>query len=779
MKLINKYLFFSILIISVFFSGKQIFAQTKTEDALRAEWIYNIAAGVTWENEANITSYTIGVFSSKNIFTELQKLAKNRSIKGRPVEVVRYLNYNEIQANHIVYVSRNENAYLGFVYQNLKGKNVLIMSDRSKQPEYSIINFLKQEKKGAKPFELNVRLAEQNHIQLSRQLLKIGGNREVLQKIYAETNRKLLAEQKALEEKKKEIAEKERLLQEQEARIKAQRDSIASKENLISAKEGELQEQNMRLDSMTQEIENQRENLKKNLTILEQLSKNIERQRQLAELQRDSMNRASKELRAKQEEIRKIDEQLGKTEKTVATQKNIIYFAVAALVIFLFLGIIIVNGYINKQKINKQLSEQYVAINSQKDEIQNQAKQLESVNTELEKLSIVASETDNAVTIMDVKGNFLWVNAGFTRMYGYTLQLLRNELGDNIVGASNNPEIRNLINNIIETKQTGSYQNLNRTRTGKEIWVQTTITPILDENNEVVKLISIDTDITTEKKSEIEIRKQKEQIEQQNELITSSINYAKNIQQAILPLPQDLEKYFDSFIIFKPRDVVSGDFYWFAEKPGKDGKPEKIFLASVDCTGHGVPGAFMSMIGSRLLSEIVLQQNITSPKDILETLDQKVKTALRQETTDNNDGMDMAVCVLEKDGDSYHITYSGAKSDLYYFSNKDNDITILSSERRSIGGTKQKRGNIMFTDKDFYLYKDDIMWLATDGIIDQNNSERKRFGTPRFIELLKNIKNLPLKEQKRLIEEALEKYQGEEEQRDDITIWGIRFSDKW
>ncbi|NOZ36374.1 MAG: DUF4154 domain-containing protein [Chlorobi bacterium] len=777
MKAQKKYLRFFILLFLFSFIFKQGSAQKISEEAQRAEWIFNISYGITWQDEANITSYTIGVFSSKAMFVELQKQAKTKKIKGKPVEVIRYLNYKDIQANHIVYVSRNENAYLGLVYQKLKGKNVLIISNRSKQEQFSILNFRKIG--DSKPFDINDRLAGENHITISRQLLKIGGSREVIQRIYAETNRKLLAEKKALEEKKKEIADKEKLLSEQEARIKAQRDSIASKENLISAKEGKLQAQNAALDSMSFEVLQQKKDLTKNQAFLKVQEQNIAKQEEFRKKLNLEILAQTKNLKDQEEKLKKNKEQLGQSQKTVATQKNIIYFAIAALVIFLFLGVIIVSSYINKQKVNKQLSEQYVAINSQKDEIQNQAKLLESVNTELEKLSIVASETDNAVTIMDVKGNFQWVNAGFTRLYGYTLQLLRNEIDDNIVGASSNPEVQNIISHIIETKQTGSYQNLSKTRNGNEIWVQTTITPILDENNEVTQLISIDTDITTEKKSEIEIRKQRDQIEIQNEEITSSINYAKTIQQAILPLAADLEKYFESFLIFKPRDVVSGDFYWFNEKTGKDGKPEKLFIATVDCTGHGVPGAFMSMIGSRLLSEIVSEQHITSPKDILEFLDKKVKAALRQETTDNNDGMDMAMCVIEKEDTSYHITYSGAKSDLYYYSHKNDDIIILSSERRSIGGTKQKRGNIKFTNKDFYLSENDIMWLSTDGIIDQNNADRKRFGTPKFIETLKEAKDLGLKEQKRLFLNKLDEHQGLEKQRDDITVWGIKFTDKW
>jgi PAS domain S-box-containing protein len=777
MKNFRKYL--SIISSFIFIFQASVKLNAQTEDEIRAQWIFNIAYGVTWENESSVSKYTIGVFSSPKAAEELKKMAASRTIKGKPVEIIRYSNYNDVEPNHIVYVSRNENAYLGFIYQKLNGKNVLVISDRSKQLEYSVIN-LRKPGEGSQPFDINSQMYRKQRLEFSQNVLRLGGDREILRAMQAETNKRLLAEQKLLEQKKQEIDEKERLLSDQENKIKNQRDSISSKEYLITAKESEIKFQNNKLDSMSFEVMQQREDLIKNQLFLKMQEEAIEHQKTIAQMQKDSMFKTSEELQRKQDEIRKIDERLGQSQETVASQKNIIYFAIGALIIFLFLGVIIVNSYLNKQKVNKQLSEQYVAINSQKNEIQNQAKQLELTNTELEKLSIVASETDNAVSILDVKGNFEWVNAGFTRMYGYTLQLLKNELDDNIVSASGNPNVKKIIQEILDTKQTGSYQNLNRTRRGQEIWAQTTITPILDDNNEVVKLITIDTDITIEKKAEIEIRKQKDQIEIQNELITSSINYAKNIQQAILPLESDLQNYFDSFVIFKPRDVVSGDFYWYAHLPATKDLSEKVFVATVDCTGHGVPGAFMSMIGSRLLNEIVVEQKITSPKEILEELDKKVKIALRQDKTDNNDGMDMAICLIEKEHNKFHITYSGAKSDLYYFSNKENDLTILSSERRSIGGAMQKRGNIEFLNKEILLQNNDMFWLATDGIIDQNNAERKRFGTPRFIELLKIGKGMDLIEQKQLIEKELNNYQGHEEQRDDITIWGIKLSEqKW
>ena len=204
MKPLSKSTLLIISFIVFSFTVNHSFAQ-QTEDEQRAHWIFNISYGVTWENEDTVETYTIGVFSSESLFDELQKLAKTETFKGKPVKIIRYLNYTDIQANHIVYVSRNENAYLGFVYQKFKGENVFIMSDQSKQPEYSILNFRKIDPKDPKPFDINSRLAAQNKIVLSRNLVRTGGSREDIQLMYAATNKKFKAEQNKLDEKRSEI----------------------------------------------------------------------------------------------------------------------------------------------------------------------------------------------------------------------------------------------------------------------------------------------------------------------------------------------------------------------------------------------------------------------------------------------------------------------------------------------------------------------------------------------------------------------------------------------
>ena len=194
----------AILILLLFFSV-QSSAQQENNITKRAENIFNLSNEVIWENENKIDTFVVGVFSSENIFNELKKTAEVRKIKKKTVEIIRYLDYEDIRANHIVYVSGNENAFLGFVYQKLKGKNVLIMSDRSKQPAFSIINFNKTDINNSKPYSINSELAAQNHIKFSKQLIQTGGNKQDIQKLYTEKNQALLNANIIIQKQNKEI----------------------------------------------------------------------------------------------------------------------------------------------------------------------------------------------------------------------------------------------------------------------------------------------------------------------------------------------------------------------------------------------------------------------------------------------------------------------------------------------------------------------------------------------------------------------------------------------
>ncbi|MBN1949643.1 MAG: SpoIIE family protein phosphatase [Bacteroidales bacterium] len=270
-----------------------------------------------------------------------------------------------------------------------------------------------------------------------------------------------------------------------------------------------------------------------------------------------------------------------------------------------------------------------------------------------------------------------------------------------------------------------------------------------------------------------QINQQRLSLEKQNKEIKASIRYAQTIQQAMLPPHAQLEKYFESFIIYKPKDIVSGDFYWIHSQLEKD--KEVVYLAVVDCTGHGVPGAFMSMIGNRLLNEIVSKRKVESPAEILKILNDMVRTALRQEETDNNDGMDLALCRFELSNKGKRtMTFAGAKRPVYIIDNENNKLVTHAGDRKSIGGYSLSRREVHFTDHQQEIKTGDMIYLFSDGIIDQNGPDRKKFGRLRLEEALVESAKISPIAQKKLIEQRLDEYQQQEDQRDDISLVGLK-----
>lgn len=272
-----------------------------------------------------------------------------------------------------------------------------------------------------------------------------------------------------------------------------------------------------------------------------------------------------------------------------------------------------------------------------------------------------------------------------------------------------------------------------------------------------------------------QIRSQRDMLDRQNKNITASIRYAMTIQQAMLPEKESLDRFFESFIIYKPKDIVSGDFYWFSGFSNEQKGSKMQFIAVVDCTGHGVPGAFMSMIGNRLLSEIVKEKRIEDPKEILEMLNKEIRLALRQDQTDNNDGMDLLLCrFINKNADTVNLTFSGAKRTLYVVKYATGELIGLKGERKSIGGIGEKKENLKFTDQELVLNRGDKIYLLTDGLIDQNGPDRKRFGSKKVEDMLVAMKEKSMDQQKDIFDESLAGFMKDEDQRDDITIIGLK-----
>ena len=266
-----------------------------------------------------------------------------------------------------------------------------------------------------------------------------------------------------------------------------------------------------------------------------------------------------------------------------------------------------------------------------------------------------------------------------------------------------------------------------------------------------------------------EIKNINQSLAHQNEQITRSINAAQTIQAAILPFNNRISQFLkDYFIIYQPKDIVSGDFYWIEKMDDN----QRLVIAA-DCTGHGVPGAFMSMIGNTLLDEIIIQKEITEPALILDELNKLVIYALRQNENQDLNGMDVAVALLSepKDGQTT-LTFAGAKRPLYYHIPEHQEVQMLKGTNKSIGGRQNEQKG--YDSHSLKLPEGTMIYLGSDGYEDQNNKERKKIGRPKLLELLKEISSLPSEEQKAVLEKHLKEHMYATKQRDDIMLLGIR-----
>jgi len=259
-----------------------------------------------------------------------------------------------------------------------------------------------------------------------------------------------------------------------------------------------------------------------------------------------------------------------------------------------------------------------------------------------------------------------------------------------------------------------------------------------------------------------------EEVRLSKQKITDSIRYAQTIQNAILPSHQSIRQVFsDFFVLYKPKDIVSGDFYWFSHLP----EYQTTVVAVADCTGHGVSGAFMSMIGNTLLNEIVNQKHILDADQVLNLMNVGVVSSLKQEAKLNDDGMDVGICIIKHYDEQLQIQYSGAKRPLYVMKKGQTVLETFKGDNKSVGGIfKTSR---QFTKHEFVANKRDKIYLTSDGYTHQNNINHNKIGTVQFKKLIEESSSVSMAEQLAILENALLHYLSGTEQRDDITVLGI------
>lgn len=270
--------------------------------------------------------------------------------------------------------------------------------------------------------------------------------------------------------------------------------------------------------------------------------------------------------------------------------------------------------------------------------------------------------------------------------------------------------------------------------------------------------------------SNLELEGKNEIIAAKNKDITDSINYAKGIQFAMLAAKEDLSQMIpECFILFRPKDIISGDFYWFVKiQPSPENKFSKkpsIQVAAADCTGHGVPGALMSLIGHSLLNQTINIQSINTPSETLNFISTEIRKTLKS----IKDGMDIALLSFDFEKNIMH--YSGANNPVYIIRNKE--LIEIKPDKQPIGAPIEYQRP--FTDHSFELKKNDTIYIFTDGYADQFGGPKgKKFMYRQFKELLLEINSIPMAKQEQILEKAVNDWRGEHEQVDDILVIGIK-----
>ncbi|KPK85045.1 MAG: hypothetical protein AMS27_08395 [Bacteroides sp. SM23_62_1] len=564
-----------LLLIPLFFPLKS-YTQIFSENRIKAEYIFLLAASVDWPDSIVANVYKIGVVGANKIYTELSFKSETDRFKGKPFNVEYFRRIKDIQPVHILFLDKEMNTSIRKVWSKIKGQHVLLVTDSCQQYDYIMINLLALNT-GGKPFELNKQNVDDAGLQVSQQILYIGGREDALREIYKISEEQLDQVKQELETRNEELENLNDELKLQYQQLDLRRREVDSLTRNIDDQKNELNMLSAEIHSQQQSLQEKNEQLLKQEEDFIKLANEIKIKENQLRMQQDSifagrqiLLRQHDSIQLQKEEIQDQNLKIGEQRLVIARQQYLLYFFLILLALVLIIVFFVIRVNQVRRRANRILKErndsiarQHVEISRQKREILEQQKQLEEINRAIEK---------------------------------------------------------------------------------------------------------------------------------QNEDIKASIYYALTIQNAILPITGDIDSQFKNFSIYLPKDIVSGDFYWFSKAEKTDGNFDMFFFAVVDCTGHGVPGGFLSMIGSRMFSTIVNENHIYEPDQILDRMDKNLRQALKQDKTDNDDGMDVCFCRIDIERNSdeiqngqIRVLFTGARRPLYYIKDQS-ELEMIKGCRKSVGG---------------------------------------------------------------------------------------------
>jgi len=384
--------------------------------------------------------------------------------------------------------------------------------------------------------------------------------------------------------------------------------------------------------------------------------------------------------------------------------------------------------------------------------------------TEILKLSHAIEQSSTIIVITDIYGNIEYSNPAFTRITGYTKDEIKGQNHRILKSKLKKTKEYKTLWKTITSGKTWHGEFLNVKKNKEEYWEEAIISPVKNDRGEIINYIAVKEDITERKKAAKALINSKIKLEEAHKDITDSLTYAQTIQKALLTSKEIIDKYIDRyFILNKPKDKVSGDFYYINKKD------QNTIVAIADCTGHGVPGGLISMLGITYLHEIIRRETTNNPAEVLELLRERFKMTFRTFGSDNNNGLDIALCFINPNNNT--LQYAGAFNPLILIRNQE--LIEYKATRNPIGFFPKERN---FKNNIIQTQKNDVIYLYSDGFQDQLGSmENKKYMAKNFKELLVKIHKLSIKEQEEKLNNIFEQWKGEGEQTDDVLVYGMVF----
>lgn len=541
----QKFLKLVFVLFSAF--SNNLFAQQISEVKAKSAFIVQFIQNITWPNETDIDTFNIGVLSSNpNYFSEFKSSLHLKHIKNKPIKITSYTDLYSFEPPfpNILYVDNGLNEIVASVFDKIGSNPTLVVTDNYKKREIVMVNFTyPNPKQNIINFEINTSKVETDFkFIIQPHLLLLGGTKIDVTKLYIKQEEALLVEREKLEKYKTDIAKQEQTIKLQTFEITKQQKELMAQGASLLLQQKQINVQIKELDSLKSATLKQQEILSENTYTLKQNIKETEQQRKLLATQAQEMEKRNEVLSKQEQEINTQKERIDTQKKILEEQSNLIQtqkglLSISLTTIILSIGLIffIYRNFRNKKKANKLLEEKNKEILQQKEELMAQADLLAATNQDLEKLSVVASKTDNAILIILPNGIVEWFNQGFITLTGYTQLDFFEQKGESIFNFNPYSNFKQQFEQCLNLKESVIFESSFKTKTQEDLWIQVTLTPIENESTSIQSVIAVVSNITELKKTHVETTRMLHEIEAQSDFI-------KKQNHDILAKQQELEK---------------------------------------------------------------------------------------------------------------------------------------------------------------------------------------------------------------------------------------------